>query len=365
VTPLGGTDGYSLYNLYNDGTMDVQVPQVSFSRPYGTYPADDPFYTDPMFYSKQFARYGVGAGDFLRHAGPAAMEYSMVRWLEHEGYDVTYITDVDMHEDVDRVLRGKGCLSVGHDEYWSEEMRANVIQARDAGVSLGFFSGNYLYWAVALLPDSNGTPNRTISLVDPSKTCTFTCMGKSEQSLVGGNWVGSVPTNGDIVVLDDAPAPPLDHWVFANTGLQVGDVIPGLIGVEYNGTLSGVDTPAGLQILLHTQAPRFESGLVQGNGGFPLTASYNGDFNAWYQDAEAVAAANNGTYDLDQTVCREKGVQTNNACSSNTGCTPANCVKPACDPDDYKCVYPCHQDPIPPLDIVPPAGFCSNPWPVI
>jgi hypothetical protein len=312
MTPLGGSDGYSLYNQDANG---VQVPRVSLNRPYGTYPANDPFYTDPMFYSSQFARYGVGAGDFLRHAGPAAMEYSMIRWLEHEGYDVTYITDVDTHEDVDRLLRGKGYLSVGHDEYWSEEMRANVIQARDAGVSLGFFGGNYMFWAVELLPDSNGAPNRTISLVDPSKACTFTCMGKSEQSLVGTNWVESVPTQGDIVVLADPPTPPLDHWVFANTGLAVGDIIPGLIGIEYNGTNPNVDIPDGLQTLLHTQAPRFEDGLVTTGGGFPLPSNFNEDFNSWYENIGTLSTV-------------------------------------------------CDKSPIPPLNIVPPEGFCSNPWPV-
>ena len=35
--------------------------------------------------------------------------------------------------------------------------------ARDLGVGLGFFGGNYMYWAVDLLPDANGSPNRTIS----------------------------------------------------------------------------------------------------------------------------------------------------------------------------------------------------------
>ena len=113
----------------------------------------------------------------------------MVRWLEHEGYDVTYVTDVDTHEDANRLLRAKGYLSVGHDEYWTEQMRANVIHARDAGVSLGFFGGNYIYWAVRLLPDASGAPNRTISLVDPSKSCNFTCMGTPEQSLAGENTV--------------------------------------------------------------------------------------------------------------------------------------------------------------------------------
>src|SRR5260221_5000598 len=72
----------------------------------------------------------------------------MVRWLEAEGYDVSYATNVDV--DVDpRLLRShKAFLAVGHDEYWSWKMRDNVEQARDAGINLGFFSGNTSYWQV-------------------------------------------------------------------------------------------------------------------------------------------------------------------------------------------------------------------------
>ncbi len=369
VAYLGGTDAYSLYNVTT--SLDSQghnlpVARVSFNRPYGGPPLGDDFYIPPMYYSNQFAGYGIGAGDFFYHGAPAAMEFGMVRFLEHEGYDVTYITDVDTHEDVDRVKgRCKGFLSVGHDEYWSEAMRGNVILARDAGVSLGFFGGNYIYWAVDLLPDSNGAPNRTISLVDPTKSCTFACMGQPEQSLAGGNWVGSVPTNGDIFVSADAP---LDHWVFANTGLQVGDVIPGLIGVEYNGTDPNVDTPNGLQVLLHSQAPRFDIGLVRSNGGFPLPSNFDGDFNAWYEDAAAVAAANSGRYDLDQQYCQVQGIDTTDPCSGDPDCTPPDCggsTNPNCNPDDYKCLYPCRQDLISPQNIAPPEGFCSNPWPVL
>jgi len=363
TSPLGGVG----WGLYNSDDNNMQVAQASFSRPYGSCPSEEPFFTPPMFYNSQFGQYGIGAGDFLYHGAPAAMDFGMVPWLERQGYDVTYITDVDTHEDVGRLLRAKGFLSGGHDEYWSEEMRSNIVQARDAGISLGFFGGNYLYWAVELLPDANGHANRTIALAPGSgtcapatntpcssdsdcptnlkcgngvcspantthcsadsdcptnltcalKTCTFTCMGKPEQSLVGGNWVNSVPTNGDIFVSADAP---LDQWVFANTGLKVGDVIPGLIGVEYNGTLSGVETPNGLQILLHTQAPRFETGLITSDGGFPLPNNFNGDFNAW---CDSRASFINSGGQLDTT---------------------------------------CEKTPIPPQDIVPPDGFCSNPW---
>jgi hypothetical protein len=181
-TPVVGWTGASLYEFQTNPDLaglsgyrrgkegGVQAQQVSFNRPYGT---DLIANTPTNIYSAQVSpNYGMGAGDFLHNLAPAAMEFGMVRWLEHEGYDVTYITDVDTHEDVGQLLRGKGYPSVGHDEYVSREMKANILQARDSGVGLGFFGANYLYWPVQLFPDSSGSPNRTISLA-PSNRCVI------------------------------------------------------------------------------------------------------------------------------------------------------------------------------------------------
>src|SRR5436309_1962385 len=99
--------------------------KVSLNRPYAANP------------------YGVrldGAGDFLRR-----WEYNAVRFLEREGYDVSYTTDVDTHE---RPIAGDGSpahrifLSVGHDEYWSWAMREHVESARDRGVHLAFLGAD-------------------------------------------------------------------------------------------------------------------------------------------------------------------------------------------------------------------------------
>lgn len=176
-----------------------------------------------------------------------------------------------------RLLRGKAFLSVGHGEYWSREMKSNVVQARDQGVSLGFFGANYMYWPVELSPDSNGSPNRTITL-DPDtnrcampggpltqtqctadadcaageecriKVCDYACetdsngVSQTEQAIVGGmdepGAVLDIRFGGDMVAAKDTL---LDHWVFANTGLKFGDVIPGLIGIEYNSTIRPED----------------------------------------------------------------------------------------------------------------------------
>ncbi len=72
----------------------------------------------------------------------------MVRFLERNGYDVSYIAGPDTHRRGDLLLNHKTFLSVGHDEYWSGPQRANVVAARDAGVNLMFLSGNEMYWRV-------------------------------------------------------------------------------------------------------------------------------------------------------------------------------------------------------------------------
>ena len=70
----------------------------------------------------------------------------MVRWLERNGYDVSYTSEGDVDRDGSSLLEHKVFLSVGHDEYWSGGQRANVTAAREAGVNLAFFSGNEIFW---------------------------------------------------------------------------------------------------------------------------------------------------------------------------------------------------------------------------
>ncbi len=87
-------------------------------------------------------------------------EYPMIRWMEANGYNVSYTTDVDTARRGQELLEHKAFLSVGHDEYWSNEQRANVEAARDAGVDLAFFSGNEMYWKTRWENsiDASGTP---------------------------------------------------------------------------------------------------------------------------------------------------------------------------------------------------------------
>ena len=61
-------------------------------------------------------------------------EYPMVRWLEQDGYGVSYFTGVDSDRHGTEIREHRAFLSVGHDEYWSGAQRTNVEAARDAGV---------------------------------------------------------------------------------------------------------------------------------------------------------------------------------------------------------------------------------------
>jgi hypothetical protein len=92
-------------------------------------------------------------------------EYPMLRWLERNGYDVSYASGVDTdRRGAAGLLSHQVFLSVGHDEYWSGGQRAAVETARNAGVHLAFFSGNEGFWKTRWEPsiDGSNTPYRTL-----------------------------------------------------------------------------------------------------------------------------------------------------------------------------------------------------------
>lgn len=71
--------------------------------------------------------------DWLFHS-----EYPMIRWLERNGYDVSYTTDMDMDRDALVITPSihKILLSAGHDEYWSAAERLKFETARNNRVRL-------------------------------------------------------------------------------------------------------------------------------------------------------------------------------------------------------------------------------------
>jgi hypothetical protein len=133
--------GKSLYDV--NSTNEARAYKVSYNRPITTRATSG----------------GMGNSNFVFWG-----EYPMVRWLEANGFNVSYFTNVDSARRGTEIQEHQVFLSVGHDEYWSGDMRANVEAARDAGVHLAFFSGNEMYWKTRWESsiDSSGTPFRTL-----------------------------------------------------------------------------------------------------------------------------------------------------------------------------------------------------------
>jgi hypothetical protein len=91
-------------------------------------------------------------------------EYPMIRFLEENGYDVSYLSSVDVQAHGSLLLDHNVFISSGHDEYWSATQRASMEAARNAGVNEAFFTANEGFWKTRWEPsiDGSSTPNRTV-----------------------------------------------------------------------------------------------------------------------------------------------------------------------------------------------------------
>jgi fibronectin type 3 domain-containing protein len=135
---------------------------------------------------------------------PFYAEYQMIRFLERNGYDVTYVAQPDVERDGALLRNHKAFISSAHDEYWSGPERANVEAAREAGVNLAFFSGNEVFWKTRWAPsiDGSNTPDRTLVTykethfsepVDPEEPAVATPSWRDPRFAAGG---AGRPENG-------------------------------------------------------------------------------------------------------------------------------------------------------------------------
>src|SRR5882672_9346422 len=212
----------------------------------------------------------VNAGQST-HLDFFSFEYEIVRFLEANGYDVTYFTGVDTDRNGALITQHKVFMSVGHDEYWSGGQRANVEAARAAGVNLAFFSGNEIFFKTRWEPsiDGTNTPYRTLvcykateanAVIDPSDPPIWTGYwrdgrfsppadgGRPENALTGTIFHVNSPRNDPITV------PPADGRMrfWRNTSIatlgpgQIATLPTGVLGYEWDDDVDNGFRPAGL-----------------------------------------------------------------------------------------------------------------------
>lgn len=302
----GGNNGVVGGNFYGGGVEHATQPDDA--GPFGSDRAYAVSYNRPMI-TRDGGGYASGAQDYLFGA-----DYAAIYWLEQNGYDVSYISGVDTDRLGPAALLGHDAyISVGHDEYWSGDQRANVEAARDAGVNLLFWGGNDVYWKTRYEPsiDGSATDYRTLvtyketwanyslaagpedyANLDPSNDWTGTWrdtrFSEAVDTLGNNTALGAIPENaltgqlfvGDAAVSNvgiDVPQglSGLRLWrdtSVANVGAN--DIAPGIVGYEWNTVPDDSYRPAGLILLSETVIDWPEILVDQGNRTSPGTATH-------------------------------------------------------------------------------------------
>ncbi len=217
--------GKSLYDF--NSTSGARANHVSFDRPYSwDQPGNQPV---------------------------SSWELPLLRFLEREGLDVSYATDVDVDRDPELLVRHRLVLIAGHDEYWTKTMRDGYEGARDRGTNLAFMGANAAYWQVRY---ENGSTTMIgyKSPADPEPSQALESVlfrdltpSRPECALLGvQHYEGSYQwPRGDYLV------GAAEHRWFAGTGLSASSTVAGIVSREHDQIPGSGSCIPHLSVLFH------------------------------------------------------------------------------------------------------------------
>ena len=197
-----------------------------------------PEFGDAPRYPQVEWAYANGFGQYYGSAGWAQFDRHFVVWAEEAGYELDFITQTDLHYRP-ALLDAYPCLTIiGHDEYWTREMRLAIEAYVERGGKLARFGANFL-WQIRLEDEGR---RQVCYKFDAINTDPIAGTGKDHllstawedrhvrwpgASTVGVNgvnglyasWGGFAPygQKGFTVYRPE-------HWVFAGTGLHYADI---------------------------------------------------------------------------------------------------------------------------------------------
>ncbi len=262
------------YQMYNSTTYPGQVSpvgnscgsgyqgyQVSMHRPGGgtggtpwdvicfAPPNQDPFDLDS--YRQTFVHWDA----------------KMISWLEGNGFRVDYCTDMDIHRDLDLALLSPYALvlSVGHDEYYSQEMRDQLEAFVANGGNIAFLSGNTCYWKLEFPVPGKLFITRVHQWAEPTATGG---PGRPEDSLTGVGFRHGGERNYPVPRNDSErlgyTVQYTTQWPFEASGLNDGDTFgkdQSIVGYECDGTPYDKAAPRPV-VPLFNPADHTPAGLV-------------------------------------------------------------------------------------------------------
>ncbi len=215
------------------------------------------------------------------------LELPWVRFLERNGIDVSYQTDGDTDRVPGSLLHHRLVFAIGHDEYWTQRMRGAFNRALALSTNL-MFGSNSGEWRMRYAAGRRTIVEWRDPSIDPVHNWRldngfFRTFGEPECKLMGveHQWAAqrnltAPPTSYTVVGWGGgvrasrvrgggaraSRAPSSDPWLAA-AGLAPGDVIPGIVGYEWDSFIPGCF--AGQVVPLMTA-------LIPGSDGVPHSA---------------------------------------------------------------------------------------------
>lgn len=231
---------YQAYNVYGGRSLyrdpdeiaqggAARAYAVSFDRPYETY---------------------SGLGNLPISEGP------YIRFLEQYGYDMSYMSDIDLLQHPAPLTQHKLLIIGGHDEYWNDGMRAAATQALQQGVSIAFFFANSLYWHTRMSDSPLGL-DRIIICYKSAKLDPLNATNPSDVTVQWSSPPVNQPQNAVLGEsyrgIPKAPAPLAFSTgavpFFTGTRLNLGETIPDLVGGEIDAYAQDGTEPPNVIVL--------------------------------------------------------------------------------------------------------------------
>jgi hypothetical protein len=169
-------------------------------------------------------------------AGWASYERHFVRWAAQAGYEVDIVSQYDLQLRPEVIADYRCLVFIGHDEYWSWEMRDSIDTYVDAGGRVARFAGNFM-WQTRLEDDGRRQVcyKSRAQTDDPARASDritssweLPQIGRPGAMTFGLNAIRGVYAGWGGCVAFGAGGFPLyrpEHWAFAGTGLGYGDVL--------------------------------------------------------------------------------------------------------------------------------------------
>ena len=276
VTTYQAYNMWGGYSLYHDeaGSRAKRAVAVSFNRPY----AQD---------------YEQGAADFVTNELPLVFD------MERRGLDVSYWTDIDLHLHGRDLSRYGSLMSLGHDEYWSLEMRDHAEAALATGTNIAFLGANAVYRKIRLEAQDGKLARIEVNYKDDTDPA-----GRKNPKDATSNWA-SPPVNrpeslltGVTYVTDSGVGPLVvvdaQGWWWKGTGVKDGQSFFRAMQGEYNRFIPGGQGPQNIQLFGHSPMNKGDfadiSYLTKEGGGGVFSTGI-GNFIALLANPEKIPTA--------------------------------------------------------------------------